>query len=194
MVKVVTRTAAIRPGPHTNNTVGNCDAGTAVPGGGPPPSPKADETAPTSPPPGGAVGNSSISRAARRGYTPLNSASPAVTALPSAIVSPASMARLKENDSSGGPVIASGLLGLCPGALAPPVFAGVQVWVIVSGLYWKRMRLGTGIGKLSVNSINAPRRYWPAIAPYPTRLSKEPTMAFASRGTSLLIAWSFNST
>src|ERR1019366_10257071 len=102
--------------------------------------------------------NSSISRAAIRGYTPLNVASAAVTTLPSAIVSPASIARLKENDSSGGPVIASGLLGLWPGALTPPVLAGVQVWVIVSGLYWKRITLGTGIGKLSVNSISAPRR------------------------------------
>src|ERR1700753_1100434 len=135
MVSVVTRTGAIRPGPQTKKTVGSWAAGTLVEAGGAPLNPSADEMEPTSPAPGAAVGKRSISSAARRGATPLSSARPAVIALPSAMVSPASMARLKENDSSGGPVIASGLLGLCPGVFTPPVFAGVQLCVIVSGLY-----------------------------------------------------------
>src|SRR6185312_1813988 len=121
MVSVVTRTGAILPGPHTNSTVGSCDAGTLVEGAGGPLSPSADEIDPINPPPGGAVGNSSISSAASRVYTPLTSASPAVTTLLSAIVSPASIMIVNENASSGGPVTANGLLAVCPGAFAPPV-------------------------------------------------------------------------
>src|SRR5208337_371769 len=113
----------IRPGPQTNSTVGNCAAGTCAVGLPelPPPIPSAAVTLPISPPPGGAVGNSSISSAASLVETPDNSAIPAITGLPSAIVSLLSITKVNENVSCGCPEIASGLLAACPGAAAPPV-------------------------------------------------------------------------
>ncbi len=90
---------------------------------------------------------------------------PATTGLPSAIVSLESIASVKEKLSVGWPVMASGLLAVCPGAGEPPVVAGVQACDIVSGLYWKMMTLGIGIGNVSVNSISPPFMVKPAITP-----------------------------
>src|SRR5437763_12341240 len=73
----------------------------------------------------------------------------------------ASIASVKENDSCGSPVIASGLL-VEPG-VSGLVVAGVHACVIVSGLYWKMMTFGIGNGNVSENSISAPRRYLLAI-------------------------------
>src|ERR1035441_232418 len=128
MVRAVTRTGATRPGPQIKKTRGRSPAGTDVAaGGGPPPALSAEETAPTKPPLAASTGKRSSSSAARRGASPLASASAAVTGLPSAIVSFESISRENENDSSGGPVTASGLLGFWPGLFWPPDFAGVQV-------------------------------------------------------------------
>src|SRR5580698_7407953 len=88
---------------------------------------------------------------------------PATTGLPSAIVSLESIASVKEKLSVGCPVMARGLLAVWPGAGAPPVVAGVQACVMVSGLYWKMMTLGIGIGKVSLNSISPPFIVKPAI-------------------------------
>ena len=69
----------------------------------------------------------------------------------------ASTASVNEKVSSGEPVTASGLEGL-PG-VPSAVFAGCQLWVIVSGLNWKLMTFGSGSGNVSLNSMRAPRRY-----------------------------------
>ena len=62
---------------------------------------------------------------------------------------------MNENASPGVPPTASGLL-----ASEPALVAGigwVQEWVIVSGLYWKTITLGTGTGRnVGMNSTSAP--------------------------------------
>ena len=53
------------------------------------------------------------------------------------------------------PFTASGLLVSVPAVVAGSGW--VQVWVIVSGLYWKTITFGTGIGRnVGMNSTSAP--------------------------------------
>ena len=85
---------------------------------------------------------------------------------PSAMSSPASIARVKANDSPGMPCTAN---GFAPSVPALSAASGcVHMWVIVSGLYWKTITFGSGVGRnVGMNSTSAPLSTKPLIAPPP---------------------------
>src|ERR1039458_10690409 len=100
---------------------------------------------------------------------PVAVARPCATTLPSAIISLASIARLKENASPGSPFTASGF-GLLPPLAVVSGAAGVQVCVMVSGLNWKITMFGRGIRNVGMNCTKAPCRYLPGISERPPQL------------------------
>src|SRR5712692_3244577 len=131
----------MRPGPQTKSTVGTCMTGTSRLTGPPdPPRPRDPPTAPAALPaeidavssrplePDPATGYCSSSIAAKRLYTPETLAMACDTMLPSAIMSPESIAIVKVKDSPDSVCAASGFPAV------PASWSCVQAWVIVSVL------------------------------------------------------------
>ena len=173
IVRPVTRTGRIRPGPQTNSTVGTCEAGTRalryrLPNRRSTARQLADTEADTDPsrPHPRAVGTGLQHLQRREARVDAGSfAMPSATTLPSAIMSLASIASVNENDSPG----CRGRQADCAFWLGPRArgWAGVQAWVIVSGLNWKTMTFGSGTRNVGMNSTKAPRQ---VLAAHPMRL------------------------
>ena len=89
------------------------------------------------------------------------------------------------------PFTASGLLpSAAPVAVAEGGAASgcVQVWVIVSGLYWKTITFGTGTGRnVGMNSTSAPFRTTPLIRPPPRPGRPRPGRATSTRPISSMM-------